>query len=174
MNNLDSILKSRDITEKGPSSQSYGFSSSHVSMWKLVYKESWGPKNWCFWIVVLEKTLESALDCKEIQPVCPKGNQSWIFIGRIDAEAETPMLWPLMRRAVSLEKTLMLGKIEGRSRRGQQRMRWLHGITDLMDMSLSKFLEIVKDRGAWHAVVHGVATSRTWLTDWTTTKIILK
>ena len=117
MNNLDSILKSRDITEKGPSSQSYGFSSSHVSMWKLVYKESWGPKNWCFWIVVLEKTLESALDCKEIQPVCPKGNQSWIFIGRIDAEAETPMLWPLMRRAVSLEKTLMLGKIEGRSRR---------------------------------------------------------
>ena len=96
MTNLDSILKSRDITltNKGLSSQSYGFSSSHVWMWELDYKESWAPKNWCFWTVVLEKTLESPLDCKEIQPVHPKGNQSWIFIGRIDAEAETPILWP--------------------------------------------------------------------------------
>ena len=93
MTNLDSILKSRDITNKGPSSQGYGFSSSHVWIWELNYKESWAPKNWCFWIV-LEKTLESPLDCKEIQPVHPKGNQSWIFIGRTDAEAETPMLWP--------------------------------------------------------------------------------
>ena len=92
---LDSILKSRDITlDKGPSSQSYGFSSSHVWMWESDYKESWMPKNWCFWTVVLEKTLESSLDCKEIQPVHPKGNQSWVFIGRTDAEAETPIRWP--------------------------------------------------------------------------------
>ena len=96
MTNLDNILKSRGVTlsTKGPSSQSYGFSSSHVWMWELDYKEIWVPKNWCFWTVVLEKTLESPLDCKEIQPVHPKGNQSWIFIGRNDAEAETPKLWP--------------------------------------------------------------------------------
>ena len=97
MTNLDSILKSRDITlpTKVHLSQSYGFSSSHVWMWELDHKESWVPKNWCFWTVVLEKTLESPLDCKEIQPVHPKGNQSWIFIGRTDDEAETPILWPL-------------------------------------------------------------------------------
>ena len=96
MTNLDSILKSRDITlpTKGPSSQSYGFSSSHVWMWELDYRESWEPKNWCFWTVMLEKTLESPLSCKEIQPVHPKGNQSRIFIGRTDAEAESPILWP--------------------------------------------------------------------------------
>ena len=95
MTNLDSILKSiHYFVDKGPSSQSYGFSSSHVWMWELDYKESWAPKNGCFWTVVLEKTLESPLDCKEIQPVHPKGNQSWIYIGRTDAEAETPILWP--------------------------------------------------------------------------------
>ena len=94
MTNLDSILKSRDITNKGPSSQSYGFSSSHVCRWELDHKESWAPKNWCFWTVVLEKTLESPLNSKEIQPVHPKGNQPWIFIGRTDAEAEAPVLWP--------------------------------------------------------------------------------
>ena len=95
MTNLDSILKSRHyFANKGLSSQGYGFSSSHVWMWELDYKESWAPKNWCFWTVVLEKTLESPLDCKEIQPVHPKGNQSWIFLGRTDAEAETPILWP--------------------------------------------------------------------------------
>ena len=96
MTNLDSILKSRDITlpTKVCCSQSYGFSSSHVWMWELDHKEGWGPKNWCFWTVVLEKTLESPLDCKEIQPVHPKGNQSWIFIGRTDAEVEIPILWP--------------------------------------------------------------------------------
>ena len=96
MTNLDSILKNRDITlpTKGLSSQSYGFCSSHVWMWELDYKESWVPKNCCFWTVVLEKTLESPFDCREIQPVHPNGNQSWIFIGRTDAEAETPVLWP--------------------------------------------------------------------------------
>ena len=96
MTNLDSILKSRDIfANKGLSSQSYGFSSGHIWMWELDYKESWVQKNWCFWTVVLEKTLESSLDCEEIQPVHPKGDQSWVFIGRTDAEAETPILWPL-------------------------------------------------------------------------------
>ena len=95
MTNLDSILKSRlYFTNKGPSSQNYGFSCGHVWMWELDYKESWEPKNWCFWTVVLEKTLESLLDSKEIQPIHPKGNQSWVFIGRTDAEAETPILWP--------------------------------------------------------------------------------
>ena len=94
MTNLHSILKSRDVTKKGLSSQRYSFSSSHVLMWELDHKESWAPKNWCFWTVVLKKTLESPLDCKEMQPVHPKGNQPWIFIGRTDAEAETPVLWP--------------------------------------------------------------------------------
>ena len=95
MTNLDSILKSRDITftNKGPSSQSYGFSSSHIWMWELDYKESWVPKNWCFWTVVLGKTLESPLDCKEIKPVNSKGKQPWIFIGRTDTKAEAPILW---------------------------------------------------------------------------------
>ena len=94
MTNLDSILKSRDIADKCPSSQSYGFSSGHVWMWELDHKESWAPENWCFWTVVLEKTLESPLDFKEIKPVNSKGNQPWIFIGRTDVEAEGPILWP--------------------------------------------------------------------------------
>ena len=146
MTNVYSILKSRDITllTKVPLVKAiYGFSSSHVWMWELDYKESWVPKNWCFWTMVLEKTPESPLDCNEIQAVDPKGNQSWIFIGRTDAEAEIPILWPLMRRTDSSEKTLMLGKIEGRRRRGWQRMRWLDGITYTMDISLSKLQELV-------------------------------
>ena len=146
MTNLDSILKRAEtsLCQKGPYNQSYGFFSSHVRMWELDHKEGWVLKNWCFQIVVQEKTLENPLDCKEIKPVSPKGNQSWIYISRTDAEAEAPIIGHLMWRAV--EKTLMLGKMEGKRRRGWQRMRWYDSITNLTDMNLSKLREIVKDR----------------------------
>ena len=166
------------FTNKGPSSQSYGLSNSHVWMWELDYKESWAPKYWCFWTVVLEKTLESPLDRKEIQPVNPKGNQFWIFSGRTHAEAETPILWLPDAKNRLTGKTLMLGKIEGGRRRGWQRMRWLDGITDTMNW-------VVVGSGSWWwtgkpgvlrsmgSAVHGVAKSRTQLSDWTELRCIL-
>ena len=117
------------FTNKGPSSQSYGFSSSHVWMWDLDYKESWAPKNWCFWTVVLEKTLKSHLDCKEIQLVHPKGNQSWIFTGRIDAEAETPILWPRDAKSWLLWKDPVAGKYWGQEEKAMtedEMVGWHH------------------------------------------------
>ena len=123
------------FANKDLSSQGYGFSSGHVWMWELNYKEGWAPKNWYFWTVVLEKTLESPLDCKEIQPVHPKGDQSWVFIGRTDVEAEIPILWPPGAKSWLIWKDPDAGKDWRKVERGQQRMRWLDGITDSMDIN---------------------------------------
>ena len=161
MTKLDSILKSRDITlPTVPSSQSYGFSSSRVWMWKVDYKESWVPNNWCFWTVKLEKTR----DCKEIQAVHPKGNPSWIFI-RTDPEAETPILWPPDVNDWLTGKTLMLGNMEGGRRREWQRMRRLDAVYNPMDMTLSKLQEWWWTRRP--GMLQAMELQRVWL-DWVT------
>ena len=133
-------------------------------LWELYCKEGWAPKNWCFWIVVLQKTLESPLDCKEIKPVNSKGNQSWVFTGRMMLKVKFQYFDTLMWPADPLKRPWGW---EGRRRRGWQRMRWLEGFTDSMDVSLSELQGLVMDREGWRAVIHGVAKSRTRLSDWT-------
>ena len=132
-------------------------------MWELDHKENWALRNWCFWTVMLENTLESPLDCKEIQPVHPKGNQSWIFIGRTDAEAETPLLWPPDVKRWLIWKDPDAGKDWGQEEKGMTE----DGITDSMDMGLGGLQELVMDRASWRAAVHGVTKSQTQLSDLT-------
>ena len=166
MTNLDSMLKSRDfkvMPTKVSLVKAMFFSSSHAWMWELDYKESWALKNWCFCTMVLKKALESPLDCKEIQTVHPKGNQSWIFIGRTDAEAETPILWPPDVKSWLFWKDPDVGKDWRQEEQGTAEDKMVDGLTDSMDMSLNKLWELVIDREAWRVPVHGVTKSWTQL-----------
>ena len=170
MTNLDSILKRHYFAKKGPYSQSYSFSSSHIRMWELDYKESWALKSWCFWTVVLEKTLDSPLTCKEIKAVHPQGDQSWVFMGRMNAEAETPILWPPNAKSWLIWKD---SNAEDRRRRGWQKMRWL-------DASPTQWPWVCVDSRSWwwtgkpgmlwfmgsQRVGHNWATELNWATFW--------
>jgi len=158
-----------------PSSQGYGFSSGHIWVWELDCEESWAPKNWCFWTVVLEKTLESPLDCKEIQPVHSEGDQPWVFFGRNDAKAETPVLWPPHSKSWLIGKDSDAGRDWGQEEKGmtedemagwkkKEMAGWHHQLDGR---------ELVMDREAWRAEIHGVAKSRTWLSNWTELRYIL-
>ena len=154
------------FANRGPSSEDYGFSRGYVWMWELDYKESWAPNNWCFWTVLLEKTLETPLDCKDIQLDSPKGDHSLMFIGRTGVEAETLILWPPDAKSWLIWKDPFAGKFEGQRRRGWQRMGWLEGISNSMDISLSKVRESAMDRVAWWAAFLGSQRVRhDWVTE---------
>ena len=168
MTNLDSIFQSRHyFANKGPSSQGYGFSSGHVWMWELDCEESWAPKNWCFWTVVLEKTLGSPLDCKEIHPVHSEGDQPWVFFGRNDAEAEASVLWPPHAKSWLIGKDSDAGRDWGHEEKGttEDEMAGWHHRLDGCEFGWTP--ELVMDREAWRAVIHGVTKSWTRLSDWT-------
>ena len=154
------------FANKGPSSQGYGFSSGHGWMWELDYKESWAPKDWCFWTVVLEKTLQSPLDLQEIQPVHPKGDQSWVFLGRTDVEAETPILWPPDVKNWLIWKDPDAGKDWGQEEKGTTEVE-MAGWHHWLDGREFEWIPAVDDREAWLAAIHGVAKSQTWLSVWT-------
>ena len=172
MTKLDSVFKSRDLTlpTKVHIVKAMVFPSSHVWMCELDHKEGWEVKNWCFWTVVLEKTLESPLDCKEIKPVNPKGNQSWIFIGRTDAEAEAPTGWPLDAKSQLTGKDLDAGKDWRQKEKRAAENEMMEGITNSVDMNLCKPQETGKNSGTWLAAIYWVVKSQTQLSDRTTTK----
>ena len=175
MTNLDRVLKTRHhFADKGTYSQSYSLSSGHVWMWELDHKEGWTLKNWCFRSVVLEKTLESPLDSKEIKPVNPKENQPWIFIGRTDAEAEAPILWPPDAKSWLTEKDPDAGKNWGQEEKAvteDEMIRWHHWLNG---HEFKQTQEVVKDREAGPAAVHGVAKNQRWPNQWTTTSYIVQ
>ena len=168
MTNLDSIFKSRDITlpTKVHLVKAMVFSTSHVLMWELDSEESWAWRNWCFWNVVLKKTLESPLGCKKMQPVHPKGDQSCVFIGRTNVEAETPILWPPHAKSWFMRKDPNAGK-DWEQEKGTTEDKMAGWHTNSMDLGLGGLRELVMNRGAWRAAIHGVAKSRTRLSDWT-------